>query len=162
MHQVYLSLGSNIGKRKANLNRAIMLLGSEPDYIGKVSSIYETEPWGCSHQRNFFNQVVELMTYFSPVELLERLHEIEKLCGRELTDERYAARTLDIDMLFYERSIIALEQLKVPHPLIHKRLFVLIPLAEITPDFIHPVFGKTVSQLLAVCEDEKKVLKIKQ
>jgi 2-amino-4-hydroxy-6-hydroxymethyldihydropteridine diphosphokinase len=162
MHQVYLSLGSNIGKRKYNLNRAIRLLGSEPDYIGKVSSIYETEPWGCSHQRNYFNQVVELMTCFSPIELLERLLEIEKLCGRVLTDELYADRTLDIDMLFYEQSIITSEQLKIPHPLIHKRLFVLIPLAEIAPDFIHPVFGKTVSQLLAVCEDEKKVLKVKQ
>jgi 2-amino-4-hydroxy-6-hydroxymethyldihydropteridine diphosphokinase len=162
MHQVYLSLGSNIGKRKANLNRAITLLGSEQDCIGKVSSIYETEPWGCSHQRNFFNQVVELMTCFSAVELLERLHEIEKLGGRKLTDERYADRTLDIDILFYEQSIITSEPLKIPHSLIHKRLFVLIPLAEIAPDFIHPVFGKTVSQLLAVCEDEKKVLKIKQ
>jgi 2-amino-4-hydroxy-6-hydroxymethyldihydropteridine diphosphokinase len=105
--------------------------------------------------------VVELATNLKPVELLDKLHEIEKLGGRKPSAERYAARTLDIDIIFYESIIITTEHLKIPHPLTHMRLFVLVPLAEIAPVFIHPVLGKTISQLLAICEDEKKVLKIR-
>lgn len=159
MSQVFLSMGSNLGNRLGYLNKAIKMLCSETGCILGKSSVYETEPWGFSHENSFYNQVVELETDLGPDKLLDKLHEIEKLCGRTPSFELYTARSLDLDILFYDDKIISSEVLTIPHPLAHKRLFVLIPLNEIAPGLIHPVFGSTIRELVTACEDDKKVLK---
>jgi 2-amino-4-hydroxy-6-hydroxymethyldihydropteridine diphosphokinase len=160
MHQVFLSLGSNKGNRKVNLDKALRLLETDSDHIRQVSSVYETEPWGGVPRRNFFNQAIELATRLDPGELLEKVQKIERSCGRKPSPNRYGPRPLDIDILFYDSLILSIENLSIPHPLIHMRLFVLRPLSEIAPDIRHPVLGKTVSALLAVCDDNLKAEKI--
>jgi len=146
MPQVYLSLGTNLGERLDNLAQARALLLPEVQ-VGKLSSVYETAPWGYLDQANFYNQVLFGETMLTPLRLLNKLKYIENKLGREQTF-RYGPRIIDLDILFYESHIINTKRLQIPHPRLQARAFVLVPLVEIAPDFVHPVLGLTMQALL--------------
>ncbi len=148
MPTVYLGIGSNLGDRQENCLRAIGLLKGKDTSVGKQSSMYETEPEGGKDQPYFINMAVEIKTDLSPHELLKTLKTIENEMGRTET-VKWGPRVIDLDILLYDGLIIDEPDLKIPHPLMHERTFVLKPLSEISPDALHPALGKTVRQLLA-------------
>lgn len=151
-HVAYLSAGSNLGDRKANMKSAIASLGTAGILVRRVSHIYETEPVGIADQPWFLNLVLEVETRLSPHGLLASCMGIEAGHGRVRTSPG-AARTLDLDILLYDNLIIDEPDLRIPHPRMAERRFVLEPLAEIAPAVIHPVLGKSALSLLASCPD---------
>lgn len=153
-----LILGSNLGNRLSNIEIAIAQL---QQHFGKFiikSSVYETAAWGNNNQPHFLNQVLQFNTNFSAKEALQIALGIEKSMGRERL-EKMGPRIIDIDILFYSSEIINEQNLKVPHPFIAQRKFVLMPLAEIDAAHIHPVLNKTMIQLLQTCPDSLDVKK---
>jgi 2-amino-4-hydroxy-6-hydroxymethyldihydropteridine diphosphokinase len=147
VHLVYLSLGSNIGEREANLQAAVERLGSAGIRVARVSPIYETEPVDYTDQRWFLNLVVEAETGLFPMQLLARVARIERALGR-LRAVPKGPRTLDIDILLYGKAVVRSEALEIPHPRMGERRFVLAPLADLAPDLRHPVAHRTVSEML--------------
>lgn len=156
MSTAYLLLGTNLGNKEGYLKKALKLL-KKLGKIKKHSAIYETEPWGFSDERNFFNMAVCLETSFNPFELLNEIVRIEISIGRKRQEKQWIAREIDIDILFYDDNIIHDENLIVPHPHLQNRKFVLVPLNEIAPRFIHPAYGKNISTLLKECNDDCEV-----
>lgn len=153
MKTAYLALGSNIGDREANLRTAVNLIESDEIRIVRRSSLYETAPQELLDQPWFLNAAVEIETSLFPLQLLARLRGIEREMGRRRVTPK-GPRNIDIDILFYGRTVIATAELEVPHPRIAQRRFVLEPLAEIAPDFRHPVSGKTASEMLDALEPQ--------
>ncbi|MCZ2126180.1 MAG: 2-amino-4-hydroxy-6-hydroxymethyldihydropteridine diphosphokinase [Anaerolineales bacterium] len=145
-HAVYLALGSNLGNRIANLKNAISNFPPQME-VKKKSPIYETPPWGYADQPAFLNQVVLVKTYLKADDLLAHLKRLESVLGREPSFEN-GPRLIDIDILFYDDLILDEPPLIVPHPRLHQRAFVLVPLHDLTPDLVHPVLNKPISELL--------------
>ncbi|HET7290025.1 MAG TPA: 2-amino-4-hydroxy-6-hydroxymethyldihydropteridine diphosphokinase [Thermodesulfobacteriota bacterium] len=157
MPRAFISLGSNLGDRVLNCKKALGEISGFAEIRG-VSSVYETEPVGYDDQPYFINCAAEIETALPPLELLDRLREVEKGLGRTRS-EAWGPRTIDIDIIFYDDLVIDTEELTIPHVSAHARRFVLEPLCEINPMFVHPGFGVRVYLLLNNLDDDKKVVK---
>lgn len=159
MATTYLLLGTNLGNRFQHLKDAQEQLLKSVGRINSASNIYNTAAWGKENQNDYLNQVLEIETTLSPETLLATILHIEQALGRK-RKITWEPRIIDIDILFYEQHICASEKLTIPHPFIPKRRFVLTPLAEIIPNFVHPFLKKTISQLLEECPDKLRVEKM--
>lgn len=145
MTEAYVGIGSNLGDKEENIRKSINLMGKKCEIL-KISSLYETEPVGYADQEWFLNCVVKVNTSMNPEELLEFLLSIEKDLGRAKTIKN-GPRTIDLDILFYGDKIINKNNLIVPHPRLHERLFALEPLMEISPELVHPVLKKSIKEI---------------
>ncbi len=159
MNQAYLLLGGNVGRREQQLAMAVNLVQERCGAVIDRSSFYETAAWGNTGQAPFLNLAITLNTKLSAAELIGEILHIETLMGR-VRKERYEPRVIDIDIIFFNHEVISKPQLTVPHPEMQGRRFVLEPLNEIIPAYIHPVLFKTVSELLQECADPLDVKKI--
>lgn len=146
-HTVHLALGSNLDNRAANLKQAIASLPPQME-VREKSHIYETPPWGHTDQPSFLNQVVRGETYLDPGHLLKHIKRLELALGRKPSFQ-YGPRLIDIDILFYDDLVLDTQELVIPHPRLHERGFVLLPLMDVSPDLVHPVLKRTVSELAA-------------
>jgi 2-amino-4-hydroxy-6-hydroxymethyldihydropteridine diphosphokinase len=156
LFELVLHLGSNLGSRIKNISLAKLFIEQKIGKILKCSSLYETEAWGVTDQAKFINLALQLETDLDPLAVLEEIHWIEDKLGRE-RNQHWGERTIDIDILFFGDQIIKKANLKIPHPEITNRNFVLVPLEEIIPDHIHPEIKKTIRELKEECQDTSKV-----
>ena len=157
-HRIYIGIGSNLGDRRANTAEAIDRITKIPDTkVMRASSLYESEPLG-NAKTWFVNSVIEIETELGAEPMLKRLKAIEDAMGRKrVKGKRWGSRIIDLDILLSENEVVDKRTLKVPHPEMHKRRFVLLPLAELAPHVIHPQLGSSVSALLATVPDKKRV-----
>ena len=151
-HIVYLALGSNLGDRLANLKQAIAALTPQINVKAK-SQVYETPPWGFEDQPKFLNQVVKAKTYLEPEQLLKHLKRLELTLGRKESVPN-GPRLIDMDILFYDDLVLNTPALVIPHPRLHERGFVLLPLMDIAPDLVHPVSKQSVREMAALSSVE--------
>ncbi len=159
MSEVFLGVGTNLGNRVKNMSDVTAIIERSIGDILLASSIYETEPWGFEAKDEFLNMVLKVSTGLGPSELLSRILGIEISMGRLRGEKQYSSRIIDIDILLYGDRIIDEEDLCIPHPHLHERKFVLVPLCEIAPGLIHPVINQSIASLLLKCSDETRVMK---
>ncbi|MDY6863629.1 MAG: 2-amino-4-hydroxy-6-hydroxymethyldihydropteridine diphosphokinase [Thermodesulfobacteriota bacterium] len=153
----FIGVGSNKGDLLQNYENAIKKISLiDKIKILKKSSLYKTEPWGYTEQKWFINGVIKISTSFMPLDLLNSLKNIEQESGKK--SFKWGPRIIDLDVLFYNQEIIETPEIKIPHPFLHLRNFVIIPLCEIEPDFNHPVLKKKIKDLLNKGKDDKKVI----
>jgi 2-amino-4-hydroxy-6-hydroxymethyldihydropteridine diphosphokinase len=162
MNTAYLLLGGNLGDRQQNLQKAVILIEKHAGPTPKKSNVFITKAWGNELQPDFYNQAICIDTKLSAIDLLNTLLRIEEELGRKRTGDKWQARTMDIDILFYNDERIDTTKLKIPHPFIQDRKFVLVPMNEIASELVHPVLKKNIRELLAECTDtlEVKMLKL--
>jgi 2-amino-4-hydroxy-6-hydroxymethyldihydropteridine diphosphokinase len=156
---VYLSIGSNMGKRRENLMAAVTQIHKGIGKVARQSSVYETQPWGKTDQAAFLNQVIMINTISTPKDVLTDILKIEKDMGRD-RKEKWGPRIIDIDILMYGKRIVKDKMLEIPHPEMHNRAFVLVPFMEIAPELMHPVLGKPIDELYINCEDLSDVVRL--
>ncbi|MGZ9226395.1 MAG: 2-amino-4-hydroxy-6-hydroxymethyldihydropteridine diphosphokinase [Anaerolineales bacterium] len=149
-HIIYLALGSNLGNRLANLKQAVTALSPQMEVKAK-SHVYETPPWGYEDQPRFLNQVIKVKSYLEPDPLLKHLRRLEVTLGRKVSFQN-GPRLIDIDILFYDDLILNTASLVIPHPRLHERGFVLLPLMDIDPDLVHPANKKSVREMAALSD----------
>lgn len=159
MAVTFLSAGSNSGDRSAYLQQAVKEIEQKIGRITGLSHVYETQSWGYEGQ-NYLNMVVKVETALSPHKIIDSIHAIELAMGRVRIAGQYADRTIDLDILFYNDEIVSDGHLVIPHPRLHERLFVLEPMMDIDPDFMHPVLNKNIRQLKEECRDEGWIKKL--
>lgn len=159
VHNVYLITGSNLGNSLSNLLHVKKLIREQLGEIIHESSVYKTAPWGNLNQQDFLNQALNIQTSISPQALMREILIIESSMGRKRI-EKWEPRIIDVDILFYDTLVLDIPDLVIPHPLLHERRFVLAPLFDIAPNFIHPQLNKSVSELLDSCNDMSKVDKL--
>ena len=160
MERIFLGLGGNVGNVSMAFDNAIENIETKIGIVIKKSKRYKTEPWGIKNQENFLNMVLEIETELTPDEILSQIIEIEKKMGRNRDKKnQFGPRTIDIDILFYGKKNIRNNKLIIPHPRLHLRNFVLTPLKEIAPDFLHPVLRKRVETLFKELHDDSFVEK---
>lgn len=158
---VYLSIGSNLGKRYENCQKGIsQLIAKTKSLLIMKSSFYETEPIGYEKQGWFLNAAIKIETLLDPSELLRDLKSVESDLGRNFQQVRFGPRTLDLDILFYDNLIENAADLVIPHPRMHERCFVLKPLCDIAPAMVHPILKKSVAQLLKDLEDSEQMVNL--
>ncbi|GGF30380.1 2-amino-4-hydroxy-6-hydroxymethyldihydropteridine diphosphokinase [Echinicola rosea] len=158
MHQIVLLIGGNLGDRKKLIQEAVERLSSKFKVVG-ASSVYETAAWGGHSSGRYLNQALVMETALSAEEVLNITQSVENVLGRQRL-QKWGDRTMDIDIIYFGEEVIDTDRLKVPHPLMAERRFVLTPLAEIMPDFVHPVLNKTNQALLESCQDPGLVEKV--
>ncbi|RDV15797.1 2-amino-4-hydroxy-6-hydroxymethyldihydropteridine diphosphokinase [Pontibacter diazotrophicus] len=156
MPELYLLLGGNLGERSAYLADARKSIAAAVGPITQCSKLYETAAWGNTDQPAFLNQVLAVQTELAPEQVLQKVNAIEQELGR-VRLAHWGARVIDIDILFYDQLVLQSQRLTIPHPQLHLRRFTLLPLAEIAPQLVHPVLGKTVEDLLENCPDTLEV-----
>lgn len=159
-HQLILSLGGNLGNKAQIFAETSDLIENEIGNVVDASPIYETPPWGFVSENHFWNQVLVVETSLNPMEVLQKIREIEKHFGRERKAGIYQSRMMDIDILFYDDLVMETDELTIPHPHIFERRFVLAPLCDICPELVHPGKSKPVREMLSECSDNSLVKRV--
>ena len=156
-HQAYIGIGSSLGKKKENYLEALTRIAKIPNTrIMKESSLYESEPLGASKEW-YVNGAIQVETELNPEMLLHKCKNIERAMGRKKVRKRWGARIIDLDILLYDSAVVKKKNLRIPHPEMSTRKFVLFPLSEIAPQVVHPELGVTISELLIKIKDDKKI-----